>query len=106
MRKNVVDKRGTTNCVYMIANCTIIKDDDEVARYEVLIMMMLLTYLFWDMEEVKEDVKCDKILDKGALCTIPIYDSNHKKKKKKKKKNNNNNNHNHNNRNNNNNNNL
>ena len=91
MRKNVVDKRGTTNCVYMIVNCTIIKDDDDVARHEVLIMMMLLTYLFWDMEEVKEDVKCDKILDKGALCTIPIYDSNHNNNNSYNKNNNNNN---------------
>ena len=75
----MVDKRGTPNCVFIIENCTIIQDDDDVARQvmltiAVLIMTILLTYLFWNMEEVKEDMKCDKILDKGALCTFPIYD--------------------------------
>ena len=43
----------------------------------VLIIIKLLTDLFWDMEEVKEDMKCGKILDKGALCTFPIYDYDH-----------------------------
>ena len=41
-----------------------------------MMMMLLLAHLFWDMEEVKEDMKCDKILDKGALCTFPISDNN------------------------------
>ena len=60
----------------------IIKDDYDVARQVMLtnavlmMMMLLLGHLFWDMEEVKEDMKCDKILDKGALCTFPISDNN------------------------------
>ena len=36
--------------------------------------MMSLKNLFWDMVEVKEDMKCCKIPDKGALCTFPVYD--------------------------------
>ena len=43
----------------------------------VLKIIKLLTDLFWEMEEVKEDMKCGKILDKGALCTFPMYDYDH-----------------------------
>ena len=38
-----------------------------------IVILSLTANLFRDVLEVKEDVKCDKILDKVALCTFPGY---------------------------------
>ena len=59
----------------LATNFKIIEDDDDVATQ--VMHAALLTYLVWDMVKVKEDVKCGKILHKGALCTFPIYDRYH-----------------------------